>query len=371
MADPARIKPDPEMGSPPVEDDDFEDAGDLEFYDPSILGDPMGTMYLARLPNYVWEAWSQLEDDDDEIQIGTIRQWSELDANGVPQPKLKLLLSNIEEHRKIPKEYTMNITDPHVDNTFVFSEQDLPGYAAKNKAKAEALAQGIPSHLLRQKTETKPDKQNQEKGKKGYTPQRQRAIPKKTAIAGRIRHELACLPMDNAETERILTLRAVEAMKPKAQTTIINSLPRGPNGIIHAGTQRAHEAFEGFIKSAPKVEKVKKMENKTARWEENILIDKISEAFTKYNYWSMKALRDHIPQPEAYLRETLDKVADLHRSGKFANHWSLKPEFKRLIEERDQKPLPGADSIAPPMGGDGANADDGEDDDDVKMEDAL
>jgi len=69
MADTTCVKPDPDMGSPSVEDDDLEDAGDLEFYDSSF----MGTMYLARLPNYVWEAWSQLEDDDEEIQIGTIR----------------------------------------------------------------------------------------------------------------------------------------------------------------------------------------------------------------------------------------------------------------------------------------------------------
>lgn len=44
-----------------------------------------------------------------------------------------------------------------------------------------------------------------------------------------------------------MLLRAMEAMKPKAQTTILDSLPYGPGGVIHAGTQRAHDAFEGFI----------------------------------------------------------------------------------------------------------------------------
>jgi transcription initiation factor TFIIF subunit beta len=71
--------------------------------------------------------------------------------------------------------------------------------------------------------------------------------PEKTAIAGRIKHELVCTPVPNIETDSILQQRAIDAMKPKAQTTILSSLPFGPNGIIHAGTQRAHEAFEGFI----------------------------------------------------------------------------------------------------------------------------
>jgi transcription initiation factor TFIIF subunit beta len=72
MAEPL-IKPDPEtQGASPgafSEDDIYEDAGDLEFNtDPKFQ-----TLYLARVPKYIWDAWSKL-DDDAEIQIGTIRQ---------------------------------------------------------------------------------------------------------------------------------------------------------------------------------------------------------------------------------------------------------------------------------------------------------
>ncbi|KAL1852732.1 hypothetical protein VTK73DRAFT_9171 [Phialemonium thermophilum] len=367
MAEPVHIKADPEEGSPLAEDD-MDDAGDLEFYDQTIPGDPMGTMYLARLPNYVWQAWADL-DDDAEIQIGTIRQWMEPDAKGVPQPKLQMLLrSDIPQHQQIPKEYNMDVVDPNVHNTFVFTEQDLPGYAARNKAKADALAQGIPTHLLRRQTEKQGGAQPYEKGKKNVLPQR-RGIPKKTAIAGRIKHELSCTPVPNIETDHILQLRAMEAMKPKAQTTILGSLPYGPDGIIHAGTQRAHDAFEGFIKTVPKPDKVKKLENKTARWEEQKLIDALEEAFSEYTYWSMKALRARIPQPEAFLRETLDRFAVLHRSGRFANQWSVKPEFLHLIEKRGA--LPAADTAAPNVNVEAESAGemDAEDEEDVKMED--
>lgn len=80
MAD-TRIKPDPEgPGASPgafSEEDIYEDAGDLEFNTDKNFE----TLYLAKVPKYVWEAWSQL-DDDAEIQIGTIRSCTEKMPNG-------------------------------------------------------------------------------------------------------------------------------------------------------------------------------------------------------------------------------------------------------------------------------------------------
>jgi transcription initiation factor TFIIF subunit beta len=80
MADPL-IKLDPEThGASPgalSEDDIYEDAGDLEFNtDPKYQ-----TLYLARVPKYIWEAWSKL-DDDAEIQVGTIRQMQVITPEG-------------------------------------------------------------------------------------------------------------------------------------------------------------------------------------------------------------------------------------------------------------------------------------------------
>ena len=79
MAD-SVIKPDPDApgASPaPLDDDIYEDAGDLEFNsDPAY-----SKLYLARVPRYVWEAWSKL-DEDAEIQIGTIRMEMKPTATG-------------------------------------------------------------------------------------------------------------------------------------------------------------------------------------------------------------------------------------------------------------------------------------------------
>ena len=75
----APVKAEPEGGSPMALDEDiYEDAGDLEFYDASLPNNPFGQMYMARVPQYVWDAWNKM-DDDQEIQIGTVRQWRERD----------------------------------------------------------------------------------------------------------------------------------------------------------------------------------------------------------------------------------------------------------------------------------------------------
>lgn len=83
MADSFKSEPDvksevkSESGSPaPFMDDDlYEDAGDLDFYDPNGPTD-LNHIALMRVPNHLWKRWSELNDDQ-EIQIGTMRVWEE------------------------------------------------------------------------------------------------------------------------------------------------------------------------------------------------------------------------------------------------------------------------------------------------------
>ena len=66
-----RIKPDPESaGASPAahtDEDIYEDAGDLEFGDSQ-----QPPFFLTRVPKFLWESWSKL-DDNQEIRIGTVR----------------------------------------------------------------------------------------------------------------------------------------------------------------------------------------------------------------------------------------------------------------------------------------------------------
>jgi transcription initiation factor TFIIF subunit beta len=88
------------------------------------------------------------------------------------------LKPEIEAHKEVPKEYDMEVANHDVNNTFVFTEQDLPSYAAKNKERAAALAQGIPAHLLRK--QQKQMEQPAERARKG-APYARRPIPSSSA----------------------------------------------------------------------------------------------------------------------------------------------------------------------------------------------
>lgn len=184
MADTTIIKPDPEDEKPgvttPMEEDDlYEDAGDLEFYDKNATGHQFETLYLARVPKYMWDAWLKMTDrlgDDDEIQIGTLRTWNEPVADASAEggtrdvTKLRMLLEpNCPEHQLLPREYDLEILDRDVHNHFIFSEEDLPSYKAKNKERAEAASAGIPASLLRQRAAAQAQANGRDSGPQRHT----------------------------------------------------------------------------------------------------------------------------------------------------------------------------------------------------------
>ncbi|RDW60152.1 hypothetical protein BP5796_11758 [Coleophoma crateriformis] len=359
------IKPEPDLaGASPaafMDEDIYEDTEDLEFNtDPKFQ-----SLYLARVPKYVWEAWSEL-DEDTEIRIGTVRQETIKEPNGQPRQKLSMLLSSeLSQHQTIPKEYELDMTQEDVKNTFVFTEQDLPGFKSKAKQKFDIQSANMPARLTRPKVE-------RPKGpwdpNKRFQPYFKKAIPKRTVLLGKIKHDVNCVPVENEESERIITARTVEAMQPKLHTKFINDDVSGiGNGFIQPGTVGASNAFGGFIKTTGPAAGVKPQLQKTARIPQNELLDKIFNCFRRYNYWSMKALRAELQQPEAYLRETLEKVAVLAKSGRFATQWSLKEENKLANYE-------GAGDAMAPTGPDGGDESefgdmDDEEDEDVKFED--
>jgi transcription initiation factor TFIIF subunit beta len=110
---------------------------------------------------------------------------------------------------------------------------------------------------------------------------------------------------------------------------------------------------------------------------QNELLDLIFDCFKRYNYWSLKSLKSELNQPEAYLKSTLEKVAVLVKSGRFAMTWTLKPEVKvngYAEVKNEQAPDSGIDGPSDVVG-DGEDdvvitIDDDEEDNEV-MEDVL
>lgn len=191
------------------------------------------------------------------------------------------------------------------------------------------------------------------------------------------------VPVENEEARRLLAMKTREAMKPKFLTKFVDEdLSDNRAGFIQPGTVAGMNAFGGFIvrNDAPLpptctyfiTQKTKGTAaskpqlSKAARMPQNELLDRIFECFRRYNYWSMKALRAELQQPEVYLRETLEKVAVLAKSGRFATQWSLKPENRLANYEG------GVDAAAPTNEEESdTGMDDDDDDEDVKFEDVV
>lgn len=97
---------------------------------------------------------------------------------------------------------------------------------------------------------------------------------------------------------------------------------------------------------------------KAARIPKNQLLDLIFDCFRQYQYWSMKALRQKLQQPDSYLRQVLEEVAVLHKSGRFANHYGLNDAYKDKAGSEAKEEA--AEAV-----------DDGDDDENEEMEDVL
>lgn len=96
------------------------------------------------------------------------------------------------------------------------------------------------------------------------------------------------------------------------------------------------------LQQIAKPAKVRAQENKTARMPQNELLDLIYACFRRHKYWPFKALKAELQQPEVYLKQTLEIVAHLVKSGDFAMTWELKPEAREsnyadAIAYRDAK----------------------------------
>ncbi|KAI9886303.1 MAG: hypothetical protein M1823_001912 [Watsoniomyces obsoletus] len=335
---------------------------------------------LMRVPAWLWESWAKLLNDDsigmdEEIQLGMVRI-EDLDVAPNEKSKQKVTMrlnQELEVHNKLPKEYDLTISDKKTNNLYVFSEKDAPVIKEKDEDKSDdesdnkdlTLATGARSEGM-----TKTQKRNKKRREQAKF---RKAAAKQTALTGIIVHEVNCCPVDSPEYTRLMKERTAEAMKPKRQTTMLdNSLGPGA-GFLATGTMSTDGYFRDFIRTGQPT-RAKAQDQKAARMPQNELIDLIYDCFGRYNYWSLKSLKAEVNQPEAYLKSTLEKVADLVKSGPHAMTWTLKPEARRdryadAVGNEEQAP-------DAPFGTDGAGDEDAgelqsdldEEDEDTKME---
>ncbi|KAF8254201.1 transcription initiation factor IIF, beta subunit [Wilcoxina mikolae CBS 423.85] len=307
------------------DDELYEDSGDLD------LSNGDRAVWLVKLPQFLAERWNAI-DEDEEITLGIVK----VDRNASEQKQLKLFLEkNKINGEDIPVEYDLNITNMEVTNTYVFTEKDMPGYESKIETGVKDSDPAIPARIFYQnRCRERGRGEINTSGSVGckawnsnrYQPYVRKAIPKMTALVGTAKHECAVLPVYNDEYRAFQMKRTLREDAPQFRTKFLDNTSVAGNLLIPGTTGNSRTSFTNFIKPTQPVRKP--TDNKSYRIARPDLITQLFSHFTEHEYWSMKGFREVTNQPEAYLKEVLEEIATMNRSGPYTGKWSLKEEFR-------------------------------------------
>lgn len=341
------IKRDPDM----YEDEGkyLDDEGELQIPKTSEAAQ----VWLAKLPKWLWEAWEKIADDE-EVEIGKLRIYDKRDDDRA-RSKMKMVLHDLPggQHAKVPKKYDISLNKDIYNNTVIFSEKDQPGFKSWR-----------PNRVFKKDEQRKQWNDNNRINKnKRYTS----AIPKQVSLAGCVANEVTVTAVENAEYTHLRDERFREMFKPKRTVTFI----KGEDIYMH-DSMAAAQHFTNFTTGPSKTKtKGKKAMEKAVRISQEDLLDALNQCFKDFRYWSLRALKQRLHQPEAYIKSVIEKIATLIRSGPFAMQYRLNPEYERGLNIDNQKEE--AAAVQEEEDEDDDDDDDmGADDDDfedVKMED--
>ncbi|KAI6098348.1 transcription initiation factor IIF, beta subunit-domain-containing protein, partial [Pisolithus croceorrhizus] len=163
-----------------------------------------------------------------------------------------------------------------------------------------------------------------------------------TILTGRIKHECNLRPLFNESYRLQMRERSRAYNTPKRQIRMIEEagVSGGRGGINRLSTGISTGSFADMIKAKQKP--VKGTFERMARMPRNQLLDMLFQLFQEQPRWSIKPLRERTQQPEAYLKEVLNEIATLHRSGEYNGLWELSEIFAR--EGVKAENVPGASS---------------------------
>lgn len=157
-----------------------------------------------------------------------------------------------------------------------------------------------------------------------------------------VKRELTCDATESQAYRQSILRRLREEDKPKM------TFEEGDPQQIYADlrlkeiTYRSKQTLE-----TSKDSRRRELDSRSVKWEESVLMDRIFDLFKTYKYWRMESIKQHIHQPNDFLRATVQKVADFVKSGPFFNCYALKPEYQfRAVGAQEQsapEPVEGGD----------------------------
>ncbi|ELU40411.1 transcription initiation factor IIF, beta subunit domain-containing protein [Rhizoctonia solani AG-1 IA] len=253
--------------APRARDSDLDSNSDSDEEGPNedlVIRGASGTVWLVKVPRTVMESWMRIDKDGEDL--GTLRVYHETEP-----PVIQLLLSNDPSLKESLRGavFTLTPTAVRPKNMFVISE-------------------------------TTPIQTDM----------------RKTAI---IKRPTAILTVGS----RLFNIAFTKANEPRRQLIQIDDgnaqIKKIASGAGHLGN------FSNMVKQKPKP--AAGQFERAARIPKNELLDMLFKLFMVQSHWSMKVLRERTKQPLDYLKETLEEIAILHKSGPHTNTWSLQASY--------------------------------------------
>lgn len=326
-------------------------------------------VWLVKLPRYLAEKWTKKESLHGQ-QLGQVKirqksgESSGSTSNGGNDLKkkleVKLVLNELEHNKDIPQEYDLSILNTQVHNSYVFSEENLKRFRQEVTEMGEMpdqpqLKDLDPDDNLRPAKFYKVEKN----GPDGEVQQQAvpfvKTIPKKTNLVGKIVHDCQIVPSksDSKYAQMLMKRQNMPLTKERPKVTFLNEIP----GVVQslAGPSLTGKSTSMFLKSNPQKSK---NEGRAIRMPKKDLLDLLFRLFEEYEYWSIKGLKERTKQPETYLKESLESIANLIKKGPYTSKYHLKPEYRRLRDAERAAKL-------------GNDEDKKDDDDDEDMEDVI
>ncbi|QHS73327.1 transcription factor IIF subunit TFG2 [Saccharomyces paradoxus] len=333
-------------------------------------------VWLVRLPMFLAEKWRDRNNLHGQ-ELGKIR----INKDG---SKITLLL-NENDNDSIPHEYDLELTKKVVENEYVFTEQNLKKYQQRKKELEADPEKQRQAYLKKQEREEELKKKQQQQkrrnnrkkfnhrvmtdrdGRDRYIPY-VKTIPKKTAIVGTVCHECQVMPsMNDPNYHKIVEQRRnIVKLNNKERITTLDETV----GVTMSHTGMSMRSDNSnFLK----VGREKAKSNiKSIRMPKKEILDYLFKLFDEYDYWSLKGLKERTRQPEAHLKECLDKVATLVKKGPYAFKYTLRPEYKKLKEEERKATLGELADEQTGSAGDSAQGEAEADlEDEIEMEDVV
>ena len=251
----------------------------------------------------------QRQQHDGEQRSGEEDGEAEADESSAP----------VTAEEDIPTEYALAMQNQVVNNTYVFSEPPpVLGAAAAVKSSG-----GAEDEDMRYDSDDEQIVVEQRRPAGG--PDRARRNQGGQRLRGKVVHECLVKPIDDARYRSLLKARSAASDKPRRQIQTIDDMS---GNFLQPGLIGPAQGSTGKFMQAPSKKRNREIH---ARLPIDALMDSIFKCFEEYEFWSLKAFKHQLKQPESYLKEVLEGIATLHKRGPHTGRWQLKQETKGAI----------------------------------------